>query len=59
VDRQQIADVLAAHARKHGIRDGKPHCVCGWTGVRHDLMVGHQAHLVEMLYEAQQEDTGD
>lgn len=29
---EQIAQILKEHSPRTGIRDGRPHCICGWTG---------------------------
>lgn len=51
--RQALADLLAAHERRRGIRDMRAHCTCGWAGPDSTTTADtdHRAHLVEVLHE--------
>lgn len=50
--RQVLADLLFEHERKTGIRDGRPHCKCGWSGRFNDQSAtDFRAHLVEVIYQ--------
>lgn len=44
--RDTIADILRHHRKRHGIRDGATHCVCGWTSKDGGQHVLHQADLL-------------
>lgn len=47
---ETIAAVLAAHTHKTGIRDGRTHCSCGWSGEKFEFgRTLHRRHQAEMV----------
>jgi hypothetical protein len=45
-DVERVAAVLTEHTPRHGIRDGRLHCWCGWTGEHGEGMSNHLAQVL-------------
>jgi hypothetical protein len=46
---ETLAAVLAEHTQKHGIRDMRVHCWCGWASGEREGMPAHRAHVAAAL----------
>lgn len=55
---EQLAALLAAHRLKHGIRDLRAHCLCGWdsepptSGLALHAEKAHQTHVAAVIVAA-------
>ena len=51
---ERVLGVLVAHKVKHGIRDMRTHCMCGWVSeARADGWYQHAGHQAEQIVSAQ------
>lgn len=53
---ERLVETLAQHSRESGIHDGRPHCICGWSGEFYmpgeDPHGAHQAEQITPVVEA-------